>query len=870
MIIIRILSYLSAGIGLVFSVFLCVYYLKPADSGPCLKKSSGKKAAGILLATAGLGFILNSFLFFSEILSMGLLLLSVEALLLIGYGNFSNIWTIKNIYPSSRLKVILKTPASIYNLLGLGFLAIFIITAGLLDLVKFFSIGMDPGNLLRWSIWALASACFLQAARMKQGRRPFRKPIEEEIVLSISDDVLVTRAYANILNRFLVRIKPFSKIIEEALLEYLEHNPILFQNCALTPEGSVDFKPAEVNIERITEEERVHQICTIFAPFCWRIINLYSALSSPKHSESVFAEGYREARDAFKYSPLFNEILRSLPPGILEDEKVVLLSKEELEARVRERTIELEKARDDQNQLLGGLRVAEANLRQVITKNADSMVIVDKENRVRFANPAAEALFGRKTQFWLGREFEFPIQADGLLEIEIKRESGETSIAEMRSVEIEWQDDLANLASIRDITDRKLTQTELLKSREALELSNQRLSATLTELKRTQELIIKEERLRALGQVASGIAHDFNNSLAPILGYTDLLLSTEDILDKKETVRKYLKIMNVAARDASNVVRRLREFYRKREKDELFKIVNLDKLVPETIDLTQPKWKDQALGRGVTVQIETDLQPVSPVKGNETELREALTNLIFNAADAIDSFGRITIRTYESEGNSVLEVSDTGSGMTEEVKQRCFDPFFSTKEERGTGLGLSVVYGTIERHNGQVEIESEYGIGTTISFKIPSDATVQATEILVKEEFPYRNSLRILVVEDEPMVGQILVRYLEVDNHSVEWARNGREGLEKFLTGYFDLVITDRAMPEMSGDQMASAIKKERPEKPILMITGFGDIMEARGESADVDLVLSKPFTLKDIRGAITKLVQDKGTPDYNDSSAGP
>ncbi|MBW2623841.1 MAG: PAS domain S-box protein, partial [Deltaproteobacteria bacterium] len=717
MITIKLLSYLSAGMTVVFSVWLCVYYLKPGQS---IKGNCRERAAGILLAAAGLGAILNLFVISDIVPGIGVFILWTAAFALFSYETISSLKTINKIYPSSRLNIVFNTPDSVFHLIGLFLLAVFIFPISLFDLIKPSSLGAGLDTLTRAFLWTLTMVSFLLAARMKKEALSIIKPVEEEITFSIRNDVLVTRAYASIVNRFIARVQPFPGIMEEALIEFLGLNPILFQNCVLTREGDVDFKPAEGNVGRINEEDRIHQICTIFAALCWRIINLYSVLTSFEHSEAVFTEGYREALTVYRHSSLFTEILRSLPEGLLEDEKVVLLSKEELEKRVRERTNELEKARDDQTHLLEELRVAEANLRRVITRNADSMIIVDNQKRVRFVNPAAEELFEREAQNWLGQEFKFPVTAGGLLEIEIEREDGENLTAEMRTVEIEWQDQLGSLASIRDITDRKRTETELIKNREALELSNQRLSATLAELKQTQGRIIQEERLAALGQVASGIAHDFNNSLAPILGYSDLLLSSDDILDDKETVKKYLKIVSVAARDASNVVRRLREFYRKREKFELFDVVQLEKLAHGTIDLTKPKWKDQALGRGATIEVETDLQPVLPVRGNETEMREALTNLIFNAADAIDTSGRISIRTYGQNGNVVLEVSDNGSGMTREVKERCFDPFFSTKEERGTGLGLSTVYGTIERHNGQVDIDSEYGVGTTISIRIPA------------------------------------------------------------------------------------------------------------------------------------------------------
>ena len=224
-------------------------------------------------------------------------------------------------------------------------------------------------------------------------------------------------------------------------------------------------------------------------------------------------------------------------------------------------------------------------------------------------------------------------------------------------------------------------------------------------MKQTQQNIIQQERLRALGQMASGIAHDFNNALTPILGFSELLLKRSEGLDDRDTVERYLRMMNMAAQDAATVVgnSRLREFYRKREEGENFAPASLHDLVGQAISLTQPRWKDEAQAKGITIKMETDLQEVPLIIGDESELREALTNLVFNAVDAMPDGGTITLRTRRDGNQVVLEVSDTGTGMTEEVRQRCLDPFFTTKgahTSSRTGMGLAMVYGIVQRHEG--------------------------------------------------------------------------------------------------------------------------------------------------------------------------
>ncbi|MDW8366286.1 MAG: PAS domain S-box protein [Abditibacteriales bacterium] len=434
---------------------------------------------------------------------------------------------------------------------------------------------------------------------------------------------------------------------------------------------------------------------------------------------------------------------------------------------------------------------------------------------------------------------------------------------------------------------------------ETLQDTNRRLEETLAELRATQQQLVQQERLRALGAMASGIAHDFNNALAPILGFSELLMLDPKRLEEPERVLEYLRTIHTAAQDAANVVSRLREFYRFRDTADVLLSVDLNGLVEQTILLTQPKWKDQAQASGRTIAIQTDLQPVPLIAANESELREALINLIFNAVDAMPNGGEIVLRTRmeevgklgnwgtgklgnwgieESKTDSisqsprfpisplphfpiysyvVLEISDTGVGMTEEVRRRCLEPFFSTKGERGSGLGLAVVYGIVQRHNGTIEIDSAPGEGTTVRLRLPAQGRpIQQDRPPMTERVS--RPLRVLVVDDEPRVREVIVEYLQRDGHIVVTAANGREGLEKFQNGQFDLVITDRAMTAMSGDQLALALKQFDASVPVILLTGFGEFMGAAGEHPPgVDVVASKPIGLTALREAMAKAMRD-------------
>jgi len=454
-------------------------------------------------------------------------------------------------------------------------------------------------------------------------------------------------------------------------------------------------------------------------------------------------------------------------------------------------------------------------------------------------------------QHWL--EYVGSAKGEYSYEYRIQNPDGTARFVHVRAAPLRSDDrpPTGFVGSIEDITDRRRSEDELRESK-------QRLERALQELRAAHDQVVQQERLRALGTMASGIAHDFNNALAAILGFTELLCNRpENLADTKKTLR-YLQMMNTAAQDAGIVVNRLREFYRQREEGEVFAPVDLNKLIEQAVSLTQPKWKNQAEIKGVTIQVVTKLEPIRPVAGSEADLREALTNLIFNAVDAMPRGGTITVRTRSANSRVIMEVTDTGTGMTEEVRQHCLEPFFTTKGDRGTGLGLSMVYGILQRHQGSVEIETAPGKGTTFRLSLP--AAQESPPASNRESTSARiRPLRVLLVDDEEIVRQILREYLIGDDHVVETAANGHEALDKLPKAAFDVVILDRAMPGLSGDQVAVAIKELKPELPVILLTGFGNMMQATGEKPPgIDLVLAKPVTIAGLRSALAQVVKSR------------
>jgi signal transduction histidine kinase len=377
------------------------------------------------------------------------------------------------------------------------------------------------------------------------------------------------------------------------------------------------------------------------------------------------------------------------------------------------------------------------------------------------------------------------------------------------------------------------------------------LKKALTELQASQRQVVQQERFRAFSEMAGGVCHDFNNALMAIIGYSELLLQDADLLSDRELLVQYLKTMNTAGRDASQVVSRLRDFYRPREVIDVFSAVNINDILEELVALTRPKWHDQALQTGRSIRLELELQKVPPVHGNGAELRESLMNLVFNAVDALPNGGTITLRSAPIPDGVQIEVSDTGTGMTEEVRQRCLEPFFSTKGDHGTGLGLPMVCGIIRRHEGSLAIDTASGTGTTFRVFLPchhADAVYEEEAHLT-----LHRSLRVLVVDDEPNVREVVSGYLRGDGHRVTTAVNGGEAMQRIMSDDIDLVITDYGMPGMDGIELAGAVRRVDAGTSVILLTGFG--LEPEQQPASIDFVLQKPLVPEELRTALRSVV---------------
>ena len=368
------------------------------------------------------------------------------------------------------------------------------------------------------------------------------------------------------------------------------------------------------------------------------------------------------------------------------------------------------------------------------------------------------------------------------------------------------------------------------------------------ELAAAQDQLVRTEKLRAMGEMASGVAHDFNNVLATVLGRAQLL--KKRLEDPK--LRQWVEVIERSALDGARTVRRLQDFTRIR-RDHPVMPVDLNQVVQQTLEATESSWRQESPSRGIQFEVTTRLAAALPaVSGVPAELREGLTNVILNALDAMPGGGRLALATSSADGQVEIAVTDTGAGIPSSIRHKIFDPFFTTKGPKGTGLGLSMTYGILARHGGRIIVESEEGRGTTFRLIFPSASPMGETERPPASSPAAATPLRVLVVDDEETVAAVLGDMVASGGHSVDVVGSGPEAIARFATERFDLVLTDLAMPGMTGWEVARAIKDLAPAVRVVLVSGFGVEMSPEDlHSRGVDLALAKPLKLQDIETAV-------------------
>ena len=377
------------------------------------------------------------------------------------------------------------------------------------------------------------------------------------------------------------------------------------------------------------------------------------------------------------------------------------------------------------------------------------------------------------------------------------------------------------------------------------------LKKAYQDLAQAQEALVRSERMKALGEMVGGIAHEFNNLLAGILGNTQILLQAA----KDPALAKRLRTIERAALTGAEEVKRLQTFTLSSGASER-KSLSLNELLQEALLITRPRWRDITHKKGIVIDVETDLAECPPLEAEEESLRIAVINVIFNAIDALPAGGKIRARCWADERLAYLQISDTGVGMKPEILERAFEPYFTTQRPLKSGLGLSVAYGTVKKHGGDIELKSEPGRGTTVTIKLPFTPAAARKEAHAGAEKPAAAAGGILIVEDDSAISAVLTDILAHAGYAAKTNNRPRAALDEAQRGGFDLIIVDLGMAEMSGLEFSRRLKAASPRTRVALITGW-DIPPGQREliEAGVDALWRKPFNVDEIVAGVNSLL---------------
>jgi PAS domain S-box-containing protein len=469
--------------------------------------------------------------------------------------------------------------------------------------------------------------------------------------------------------------------------------------------------------------------------------------------------------------------------------------------------------------------------------------LLDAEGNIIRVNRSVIRMQGDKMPEVIGRSpavlFQDPAVFDKLFERIAESETGQVGRADVNLMTTKGETYLAdvNLVRFGDVSGNIAGYILVIED--------------ITRKKAFSEKVIQSEKLAALGTMAGGVSHDFNNLLMAILGHIQLILpQIED-----EEIRRRLQNIEKAVYDGSNTVRRLQRFTeRERDSKAVPSTVDVEEAVKDVVELTRPRWKNFMERSGHRIDLKLDLMPNCLAAINASDLREVLTNLLLNGIDAMPQGGTMSFKSYCQEDQIILEVSDTGIGMSKEVAEKIFDPFFTTKGIGNSGLGLSVSWSLLGRYGGDIQVKSKPGKGTSFIIKLARTTNAKVQPVSKPEEGS--GSFRLLLVDDDPEILNILRDMLRLKGHRVVATSDGEKALELMDAGKFDLVLTDLGMPVVSGWEIAKRAKEKNRKTPVVMITGWGaqyedDDLVSRG----VDLMLSKPLSWDKLLTSIEKML---------------
>ena len=526
-------------------------------------------------------------------------------------------------------------------------------------------------------------------------------------------------------------------------------------------------------------------------------------------------------------------------------ERGLIAVNENLEKRVEDRTVELNKANEELQK-----KIVKSKQAEELAKSAKERLQLSLhsthagtwdwniETGVVKWDKSMQEIFGIEYGTYKGTydEWKMLVHPDDRKEADKATknsiETGEQYYAEYRvkAVGDSWRYIRAQAIVKYDISDKPIRMVGVV--------------IDITESKRMEQALIQSEKLKSMATITAGISHEFNNILNIISGNVQLLQMNHQ--DNKELMDRFCTIME-SVDDGVNITDRMREFtHSDRDAANVdFVCSDINKLIIQSVKFTMPRWKTMAQVESIDYQINTEgINGVSPILCDPIGIREVFINIINNALDAMPEGGKIAFCTRNNEGNVFISISDTGKGMTEEVRKEVFDPFFTTRRPMGTGLGLSMAYKTVMMHGGRISVESEVGKGSTFTLQFP--LTTKTVDVPSKEKIPEPLtkdlSLNILVVDDEEAICKIMDSALSKQSHKVKTVNNGTEAIELSKNQHFDLVLCDLAMPKVSGYDVVKALHKLKKVPRIGIITGWGDLDFTEEDEEKIDFIIRKPF----------------------------
>ena len=484
------------------------------------------------------------------------------------------------------------------------------------------------------------------------------------------------------------------------------------------------------------------------------------------------------------------------------------------------------------------VRASEERFRALVEHSSDLIAILEKDGRLRYVSPSHRALLGYSDEELRSLNSLDFVHPDDIERVRMRMGealSSATSVAPDRPIRFRSRDGSWRwlMVTLTNMHDNPSVRGFVVNARD------------VTRELRLQEQLTQAQKMEALGQLAGGVAHDFNNILAAISGYTELLLMDQP--EGSPAAEDLREIARATARGAG-VTKQLLAFSRRQTLET--EVLDLGLVLRETGRMLRAMLPAQ-----IELELPDETTPPVPVRAARAQIEQIVMNLAVNARDAMPAGGllriRLSKRVTATRSDAVLVVSDSGTGMSDEVRARAFEPFFTTKAKgQGTGLGLATVYGLVHQFGGRIDIESAPSVGTRFTIRLPmadGHVPVDAPESVEPAQVP--EGVRVLLAEDEPQLRALLARALERAGYGVVTASDGAVALTALHNEHFDLVVSDIAMPRLGGRELAAAIGAGWPEMPVVLMSGYAEL-GATPEAdntlpANVPVFIEKPFEVE-------------------------